>query len=225
MAMRIITAESTDEFIHLAQQWITGMILEAQEDQEKQVLIGLSGGKTPVPIYSALSKESMIAWERTLFFLTDERYIDSKSPESNQQMVWSTLLVNEGARARTLFPNTALPLADTVSSYNDRLRDMKPDIVILGMGEDGHIASLFPPLPKEAYGPQKVIHTTTDVFTVHDRISVTLPFLISASHRLFLITGAEKAKLLETMRNAPEDFDRYPAQYLFDERTTWLVGP
>lgn len=225
MAMRIITAESTDEFVRLAQQWITGVILEAQEDQEKQVLIGLSGGKTPVPIYSALSKESMIAWERTLFFLTDERYIDSKAPESNQQMIWSTLLVNEGARARTLFPNTALPLTDTVSSYNDRLRDMKPDIVILGMGEDGHIASLFPPLPKQAYGPEKVIHTTTDTFSVHDRISVTLPLLISASHRLFLITGAEKAKLLETMRQAPEDFDRYPAQYLFDERTTWLVGP
>lgn len=223
--MRIITAESTDEFVRLAQQWITGTILEAQEDQEKQVLIGLSGGKTPGAIYTALSKESMIAWERTLFFLTDERYIDSKASESNQQMVWSTLLTNEGARARTLFPNTALPLADTVSSYNDRLRDMKPDIVILGMGEDGHIASLFPPLPKEAYGPQKVIHTTTDTFSVRDRISVTLPFLISASHRLFLITGAEKTKLLETMRQEPEDFNRYPAQYLFDERTTWLVGP
>jgi 6-phosphogluconolactonase len=225
MSMRIITAESTDEFVRLAQQWITGTILEAQEDQEKQVLIGLSGGKTPGAIYTALSKESMIAWERTLFFLTDERYIDSKASESNQQMVWSTLLTNEGARARTLFPNTALPLADTVSSYNDRLRDMKPDIVILGMGEDGHIASLFPPLPKEAYGPQKVIHTTTDTFSVRDRISVTLPFLISASHRLFLITGAEKTKLLETMRQEPEDFNRYPAQYLFDERTTWLVGP
>ena len=223
--MRIITAESTDEFVRLAQQWITGTILEAQEDQEKQVLIGLSGGKTPGAIYTALSEESMIAWERTLFFLTDERYIDSKASESNQQMVWSTLLTNEGARARTLFPNTALPLADTVSSYNDRLRDMKPDIVILGMGEDGHIASLFPPLPKEAYGPQKVIHTTTDTFSVRDRISVTLPFLISASHRLFLITGAEKTKLLETMRQEPEDFNRYPAQYLFDERTTWLVGP
>jgi 6-phosphogluconolactonase/glucosamine-6-phosphate isomerase/deaminase len=89
MSMRIITAESTDEFVRLAQQWITGTILEAQEDQEKQVLIGLSGGKTPGAIYTALSKESMIAWERTLFFLTDERYIDSKASESNQQMVWS----------------------------------------------------------------------------------------------------------------------------------------
>lgn len=225
MSMRIITAETTDEFVRLAVQWITGVILEAQEDQEKQVLIGLSGGKTPAPIYTALSTESMIAWERTLFFLTDERYIDSKSSDSNQQMIWSTLLTHEGAKARVLFPNTALSLADAVSSYNDRLRDMKPDIVILGMGEDGHIASLFPPLAKEAYGPEKVIHTTTDTFSVRDRISVTLPFLISATHRLFLITGPEKAKLLESMRQAPEDFDRYPAQYLFDERTTWLVGP
>lgn len=223
--MRIVQAETTDEFVRLAVQWITGTILEAQEDTERQVLVGLSGGKTPAPIYTALSTESTIAWERVLLFLTDERYIDSKSSDSNQQMVWSTLLTHDGARARTLFPNTALPLADTVSSYNDRLRDMKPDIVILGLGEDGHIASLFPPLSKSAYGPQKVIHTTTDTFSVRDRMSVTLPFLISASHRLFLITGPEKAKLLETMRTAPEDFDRYPAQYLFDERTTWLVGP
>ncbi len=172
-----------------------------------------------------LSTEKDIAWERVLFFLTDERYTDVKSKDCNQRMVWETMLTHEASRARTLFPNTALPLEDCVASYNDRLRDLKADIVILGMGDDGHIASLFPPLGQEVYGPEHVLHTTTDRFAVRDRISVTFPILLGASKRLFLITGEKKAKLLATMRQVSEDVSLYPAQYLFDERTTWLVGP
>jgi 6-phosphogluconolactonase len=225
MSMSVVKIGTTEEFVKRAVQWLTGNILEAQQDPDKQVIIGLCGGTTPGPIYTMLSAEKDIAWERVLFFLTDERYIDMKSKDSNQRMVWETMLTHEAARARTLFPNTALALEDCVASYNERLRDLRADIVILGMGEDGHITSLFPPVGPEAYGPDHAIHTTTDHFAVHDRISVTFPILLNASHRLFLITGEKKAKALDTMRQVTEDVSLYPAQYLFDERSTWLVGP
>lgn len=225
MSQHIITVPTTQEFVDTAVKWITGCILEEQEDSEKQVMIGLAGGKTPTAIYTKLSTESVISWERVLCFLIDERYVPASSPDSNQKVVWETFLTHNASRARALFPNTSLPLADCIDSYNEQLRDLKPDIVIIGMGDDGHIASLFPPLGDNVYGPDRVIHTTTDTFAVHDRITVTLPVLLSASHRLFLITGEQKAALLQKMQSVSEDISLYPAQYLFDERTTWLVGP
>jgi 6-phosphogluconolactonase/glucosamine-6-phosphate isomerase/deaminase len=69
-----------------------------------------------------------------------------------------------------------------------------------------------------------VIHTTTDRFAVHDRISTTLPFLLKAKKRLFLISGEKKNTLLKKMQSEMEDASLYPAQYLFDDRTTWMVG-
>lgn len=225
MAMHIVTTETTQEFIDCAVQWLTGSLLEAAENTDHQVTLALSGGKTPIPIYTKLATETSIPWERVLFLLADERYVPPTHPESNQKLIWETLLTREGSRAATLFPNTTLALPDAVATYADRLRGVRPDIVVLGMGDDGHIASLFPPLTPEASGPSTVIHTTTDEFPIHDRISTTLPFLLSASRRLFLITGPKKKALLDLMQQENEDMSLYPAQYLFDERTTWIVGP
>ena len=92
------------------------------------------------------------------------------------------------------------------------------------MGPDGHIASLFPPLEPSAFGPAKVIHTTTEKFAVRDRISVTLPFLEFAAKRVFLITGADKRALLSKMQEENQDASLFPATALMDERTTWVVG-
>ncbi len=224
--MHIIHAETTQEFVETAVKWITGNILEEQEDSEKQVMVGLCGGTTPKAIYTKLSTESVISWERVLCFLIDERYVPPSSEDSNQKLLWENFLIHNASKARALFPNTSLPLPDCIDSYNDQLRDLRPDIVVVGMGDDGHIASLFPPITDPgAYGPDRVIHTTTDTYAVHDRISVTLPVLLSASHRLFIITGEKKAALLEKMQTISEDISLYPAQYFFDERTTWLVGP
>ncbi len=223
--MHIITRTTTEEFVDTAVQWLTGSILEMQEDTEKQVVIGLCGGTTPKPIYAKLSTEKDINWQRTLCFLLDERFVPPSSPDSNQRLVRETLLTHEGVKAHSLFPNTDLPLAECLADYEKQIADIKADILIIGMGDDGHITSLFPPLEPEAFGPGHVVHTTTDTFAVHDRISVTLPVLLRASRRLFLITGDKKKKLLETMQHVSEDVSLYPAQYLFDDRTTWLVGP
>jgi 6-phosphogluconolactonase/glucosamine-6-phosphate isomerase/deaminase len=100
-----------------------------------------------------------------------------------------------------------------------------PDIVVLGMGDDAHIASLFPPVSPEAFGPALTLHTETERFAVKDRITVTFPVLLAAKKRIFLITGKEKQALLKKMQTVNEDVSLYPAQYLFDERTIWVVGP
>lgn len=224
MPMTVVHIEGQEASVDAAVRWLTAEILQALRDSEGQVCFGVSGGSTPLPVYARLSTERSIDWSRILVFLVDERYVPADAPDSNQRAIWETLLTHEASQARFIVPNTSLPLAACAQSYDEQLLDLSPDVVLLGMGTDGHIASLFPPLPPEAFGPKRVICTTTDRFAVRDRISVTLPLLLRASRRLVLTTGEEKMSLLQTMQHSPDDYHQYPAQYLFDERTTWMTS-
>jgi 6-phosphogluconolactonase len=190
--------------------------------KEGTMTIGLSGGSTPAPLYTALGHRSDLPWERVRFFLVDERYVPADHADSNQRLVRSTLLAVHDAEL--LAPDTTLDLAQCVQQYDQQLSTIVPDLVILGMGDDGHIASLFPPVSPGAFGSQTVIHTTTDRFAVHDRISVTLPFLESAGERLFLISGEKKIALFRSQEHENQDPSMFPAHALFDQRTTWLLG-
>lgn len=221
--MDVITLDTTEQFVRTAAAWISAAITKAQHNGGT-ITIGLSGGSTPKPIYVLLSTELGIDWKRVTFFLVDERYVPSDHADSNAKMLNETLLTHEAANAHCILPDTTLPLPECIQEYEAKIAKLKPEMVILGMGDDGHIASLFPPVGPQAYGPQSVIHTTTDRFAVHDRISVTFPVLLKAEQRLFLVTGEKKAALLKTMQKDNEDVSMYPAQYLFDERTTWMVG-
>ncbi len=222
--MDILKTSSSAEFITTAVQCLTDAILVLQRDG-KTVTIGLSGGSTPKPVYEKLSVEKKIDWSRVCFFLLDERYIAFDHADSNVKMIRETLLRNEAATASFLVPDTTLPLTECIAQYDKKISTLQPDLVVLGMGPDGHIASLFPPVPSEAFGPANVIHTTTDRFAVHDRISVTFPVLEAAKKRVFLITGSDKSALLERMKDGNQDASLFPASALMDERTTWVVGP
>ncbi len=221
--MDVIKIDTTEQFVRTATAWISAIIVKAQHDGGTAT-IGLSGGSTPKPVYVLLSTELGIDWKRVTFFVVDERYVPAEHPDSNAKMIKETLLTHAAADAALIHPDTSLPLPECISDYAAKIAKLTPDLLVLGMGDDGHIASLFPPVGPEAYGPAKVIHTTTDTFAVRDRISVTFPVLLHAPKRLFLVTGEKKAALLKTMEKDNEDVSMYPAQYLFDERTTWIVG-
>lgn len=188
-------------------------------------VIGLSGGSTPTPIYRLLKENTDIDWEKVTLFLIDERYVPAHNPDSNQFMIRESLLsAHQVPDDHIIFPDTSLPLEECIKKYDVAISTLPHiHLVILGMGDDGHIASLFPPLTKDAHGPAKVIHTTTERFKVHDRISVTLPVLQSADHRLFLITGDAKKKVLDDMLAKPLTIEKYPAMELMDGRTQWIV--
>lgn len=175
-------------------------------------VIGLSGGKTPVQTYTYLGQDASIDWNSVYVFLTDERYVPADHEDSNQRMIIDTLLSHAMIPAGNLhFPNTALPIRECISHYDKDLASLlrePADVVVLGFGGDGHIASLFPPLSEEAFGPAYVIHTETDAFAVHDRISTTLPVLASAKERIVLLKGPEKIDAWKemSMDNADERF-------------------
>jgi 6-phosphogluconolactonase len=185
--------------------------------------LGLSGGSTPHPIYKTLVKEQ-IDWSSVTVFLVDERYTSPNDPESNQKLVKDAFGATE---VQTVFPDTILPIEDCVSDYESKLRTLlsdKPiDIVTLGLGEDGHIASLFPPVTNTAFGDSLVIHTETDQFAVHDRISLTLPPLANTKSSFLFLKGEGKKAIWEEMVASEEAETRWPAKYILEQGNVRVI--
>jgi len=115
---------------------------------KERVHIALAGGKTPMPFYRMLSLECL-PWERLYFYLTDERFVPLNSPQSN----YKNIRENLGAKAKIIYVNTGLPLRDACVDYSQKL-PQSLDVCLLGVGEDGHTASLFPNSPCLAITPK-----------------------------------------------------------------------
>lgn len=185
-------------------------------DEFGRAIVGLSGGSTPKPIYEGLGN-CAIPWEKVSIFLVDDRYVPAHHPDSNQKLVRDTLLKHASIPAQQiLFPDTGKPLDECVLHYDLMLAGMLsagiPHIVTLGMGDDGHIASLFPPVPDAAYADRLVLHTVTDTFAVHDRISTTMVIIGSANSKIFFVKGKEKKRVWDEMMAAEDDMNRWPAR-------------
>lgn len=177
-------------------------------------IIGLSGGKTPGAIYAKLGSDASIDWNSVHVFLCDERYVPADHADSNRRMLNEALLREAVIPPENVHvPDTSLPLDACIAAYDEELNVLlrRPaDIVVLGMGADGHTASLFPPLHDEAFGPNRVIHTETDAFAVHDRISVTLPVLTDARDRILLLRGVDKIQTWQQMTSDDADARTWP---------------
>lgn len=135
-------------------------------------LVGLSGGTTPRPIYTAISqlaKSTVIDWSKVLIFLVDERYIPETHPESNTRMIRETLFSEASFPEKNfIHPNTTLPLEECRADYEAALGSILslscPTLVTLGLGNDGHTASWFPPLSDEdcmhSNDAERLVHIT-----------------------------------------------------------------
>lgn len=211
--------DTEKEFVMGSVATLEGLINEAILNNGK-CIIGLSGGSTPRAVYTALGKSEEIDWSKVWLFLVDERYISSENDDSNTKLVKDTLLVGANIPAMQCKYPADLPLEEWRQEYEETLADLLqgnwPDIVILGMGEDGHIASLFSPVTENGFGPELTVHTTTDTFAVHDRISVTMPVLTNATHKVFLLKGEGKKTVWEEMLASTEDAKRWPAKAILE---------
>ena len=211
-----ITTTSEEEFISRSTATLAHMIREAIETRGECIL-GLSGGSTPKPIYEALGKED-IDWSKVHVFLVDERHIDAGDDKSNQKLVRDTLLAHASIpESNIVFPDTSLPIDECMEKYTKDLKeqwsDHLPDVITLGLGEDGHIASLFPPLDDLAMGDERlVLHTTTDQFDVHDRITISLNAITAAGKQIFFLKGEGKFETWKAMRGSDEGAERWPAK-------------
>ena len=223
---RIIT-ENEEEFVQGSVIVLTSLI-NAAILQNGACLFGVSGGSTPKKIYEELGKSAEIDWSKVWVCLVDERYIAADSDDSNQKLVRDTLLQHATIpEENLLFPDTTLPITECIEQYNAALSNIKPDVVTLGLGADGHTASLFPPVFEQAFDRTKyAVHTTTpsDEFAVHDRISMTVPTITRAGSKILLLRGQEKKAVLDAMEASTEGKERWPVKEIIASGGVTLIA-
>jgi 6-phosphogluconolactonase len=215
---------------HFAQQAaeVIADVINRNIAERGECIVGLSGGGTPKPVYEALG-HMPIDWTKAWLFLIDERYIAADHANSNQRMIRETLLANASVPENHLcFPNPSLPLKQCIDDYTVRLKQQwsvhLPDLMILGMGPDGHIASLFPPLAGNLMDDMRLVaHTTTDAFAVHDRITLTMNPIAAASAHIFLLKGDDKKRLWDDMLKRPENERRWPAKRILEQPNVTVI--
>ena len=225
--MNIHHTSSLEQFTGQSVSLLEQSIQNAISDRGSCVL-GLAGGNTPKTIYTELGKKD-IDWNTVTVFLIDERYIDPSHDDSNQKMVRETLLSTARIpESNVVFPDTTLPLADCIEKYITDLSVVinhhGPDVITVGMGHDGHISSLFPPLHGDTLGDQALaIHTTTELFAVFDRIAVNLDCLGKAKEAVFLLKGEDKKIVWGEMMASDEDELRWPAKRILENSKVGVV--
>ena len=160
----------------------------------------VSGGKSPIKLFELLRVESL-DWSRVCVALADERWVDPSDPESNEKLVRDVLLKQAAAAARFIGLKNGAPTPDlgAVSAWETFARVPRPfDAVVLGMGDDGHTASLFPRSPNlaSALNPSAVAGCVgmRSPVAPHPRLSLNLSALLDSRRIVVLITGAEKWK-------------------------------
>ncbi|GAB1257561.1 6-phosphogluconolactonase [Aurantivibrio plasticivorans] len=164
--------------------------------------LAVSGGKTPINLFSALSEQNVL-WDRVTVTLIDERWVDSRHADANAGLVKEYLLAGQAKRAT--FISLKAPYDspyDSVQTISKRIEPILPiDVAILGMGADGHTASFFPDADTldEAMDPNgdNIVCAVTPPNAPHERMTLTLPVILN-SHAIFLhIVGDEKRRVLQ----------------------------
>lgn len=197
-------------------------------------VVALSGGNTPKRLYQLLASPAFtrnIPWEKVFLFWSDERFVAPDDKDSNYRMVKENLLDHIPIPVKNIFP---VPIRKTAAAsaaaYEKTLRSFfknkkfKFDWLLLGLGEDGHTASLFPgtAILKEH---KKLVKEVWVEDKKSWRISFTLPLINKAAAVIFLVTGKEKAPVVAGIFSNRKKQSPYPAQLVKPAKgvTCWLL--
>ena len=195
--------------------------------------VALSGGNSPKKLFELLASadySSKIDWNKVYFFFGDERYVKHTHPDSNYLMAKSALLDALNINIDQVFVvDTSLDPASAALEYERTIdkffkHQTQFDLILLGLGDDAHTASLFPgtsivwideELVKEVYLKDKSVY----------RISFTAPLINQAKNIAFLTFGASKADAIKAVLEFEKDISKYPAQLIEPKNGTlnWFV--
>lgn len=184
-------------------------------ERDGEALIALSGGRTPEPVYRRLG-QAKLAWNGVTATLADERFVPPGDPASNAGLLARSLFSGEAAEAQFVplwteggGPREAAERADSALKALARPHDA----VVLGMGDDGHTASLFPGCPELSMGLDLLSDRRCMAVAAHDpappqaRLTMTLAELLRSRVILILIQGAAKRQVLEAALSAGDITD------------------
>jgi 6-phosphogluconolactonase len=192
--------------------------------------LALAGGGTPKPLYELLATQNL-PWSAIHIFWGDERYVPADHPDSNQRMARLAWLDQVPIPAKNI-DSIATDATDPVmaaSHHEAELREFFQlqsgevpvfDVVLLGIGDDGHTASLFPHTPALAVNDRLVTVGNKDG---QPRLTFTVPLINQARVVLFLVAGASKNHALTNILAPTGDAMTYPARLIQPEGTLWWL--
>ena len=197
---------------------LISQIIESTLKNKSRAKIALCGGSTPKAAYSLLGKKN-IEWSNVDVFLGDERWVDNESQDSNCFLLKNSLF-NKGnpSLEASFFCVSTIELISPQESARDYERILKMnldgdppkfDLILLGLGDDGHTASLFP--------GSDALFVQDELITVgkgkgHQRITFTSKLLNSTDNVIFLVSGYSKQKALKRLLDKNESWERTPAK-------------
>ena len=201
--------------------------------------VALSGGSTPRRLYerlaSARSSGPAVPWPQTHIFWGDERLVPPGHLDSNYRMAREVLLDRIALPADQIhpIPSDAGDATEAASKYEAELRAFfssttgeapRFDLILLGLGNDGHTASLFPGSDAVGEKTRWVIGHRVEGIP-HDRVTLTFPVLNNAARVVFLVSGSDKAGALQSVLEGDDPIDRVPARGVRPTRDglLWLV--
>lgn len=195
-----------------------------------QFTIALAGGSTPKPLYEAIAKQKL-PWDKIHVFWGDERYVPPNHPDSNELMARQAWLngVNIPATNIHAVPTLDGDPAVSAAKYEQHLRDFfksSPqgfpalDVVLLGMGDDAHTASLFPHTPALKVVDRLITVGNKDG---NPRITFTYPFINAADSVIFLVAGANKVPALAQVFAPVADDFTYPSRLIQPQGELWWL--
>jgi 6-phosphogluconolactonase len=205
--------------------------------QRGRFTIALSGGSTPKSLFNLLATnaKTTLPWDRMFFFWGDERHVPPTDPDSNYRMADETMLskipVAAGNVFRILTENP--DAAAAAEAYEETLRkffELKPgefprfDLILLGMGPDGHTASLFPGTAALQETSRLVVANWVEKLKTH-RLTLTLPVINAARCVTFVVSGIDKAPALHEVLESDAPADQYPSKLIrpADGKLIWLI--
>lgn len=219
-----ISHEAARIFISVAERFISS---------HGRFTVAISGGSTPIKLFTILGSwmySDKIDWSRVHFFWVDERCVPKEHKNSNFGGAWDSLLSNVPIPKTNIHRvKGEMPPSDAALAYEDELKSFfcegrvpELDLIFLGMGEEGHTASLFPDSDSLKESERLAVPVYVEKLKSW-RVTLTLPVLNNARHVVFLVTGKNKSTILKEIlenRNG-----KYPAALIKpnDGSLTWLV--
>ena len=216
-------------------------------DQRQRFTLVLSGGSTPERTFKLLAappRRDQIDWTRTWLFFGDDRCVPHDDPRSNYNLANQSLLIPAGIAPSHVLavPTDSLTPEQSAAAYESMLRnffDIAPpadpsanhnfpafDLILLGLGDDGHTASLFPGKPSLNEQNAWVTWSTPGVLPPPvDRVSFSFPLINAAREAMFLVSGPAKATIVHQVLDEPPDVQKHPSSGVqpASGKLTWML--
>ena len=234
-APNVLVFDTNDDVARAATERLVEIAKEAIESRG-QFSVALAGGSTPKVVYGMLASDEfrgMLPWEKVHVFFGDERCVPPDHSDSNYRMAREAMLsklpIPEQNIHRMKGEGDAAANAELYESvmreyFGEDADWPQLDLVMLGMGDDGHTASLFPGTTALKEEQRWVVSNWVEKFSTY-RITLSAPAINHARHVMFIVTGAGKTDRLPEVLHGARDTDRLPSQLIRpdDGRLEWFV--